>query len=152
MSFQVGGEDGGGSGFFGRQKMFTDINVTPFVDVVLVLLIIFMVTAPFAVSGVNVQLPQSQAKPLKLSGDPLVLSVNAAGEFYLSKLKVPEEELVDKIKAAIGSQKDAAIFIRADKAVAYAKVMEAMGAAQSAGVAKIGMMGEARDAAPRGKR
>lgn len=142
MNLGDGGNEGGG--FFGRQGMMTEINITPFVDVILVLLIIFMVTAPFAVSGVNVQLPQSQAKPLKLSGDPLVLSVTPQGLFYLQKMEVPEAELVPKIKAAIGNDTAASIYIRADKSVPYGKVMEAMGAAQAAGVSKIGMMGESR--------
>ena len=142
MGFQLGDSDGGSSGFFGKQSMISEINITPFVDVILVLLIIFMVSAPFAVSGVNVKLPQSVAKPLKLSGDPLVLSVNANGDFFLAKVEVDQDELVDKIKAAIGSRKDASIYIRADKAVPYAKVMQAMGAAQAAGVSQIGMMGE----------
>jgi biopolymer transport protein TolR len=142
MNLGDGGNEGGG--FFGRQGMMSEINITPFVDVILVLLIIFMVTAPFAVSGVNVQLPQSRAKPLKLSGDPLVLSVTPQGLFYLQKIEVAEAELVPKIKAAIGNDKEASLYIRADKAVPYGKVMEAMGAAQAAGVAKIGMMGESR--------
>jgi TolR protein len=143
MAFQAGDGEGSGSGFFGKSGMISEINITPFVDVILVLLIIFMVTAPFAVSGVNVQLPQSKAKPLKLTGDPLVLSISSSGDFYLSKIEVDQEDLVEKIRAAIGSNKEASIYIRADKAVPYGKVMLAMGAAQSAGVAKIGMMGEA---------
>ena len=144
MGFQMGDSDHNSSSFFGKQSMISEINITPFVDVILVLLIIFMVTAPFAVSGVNVQLPQSAAKPLKLSGDPLVLSVSANGDFFLAKSEIDQDELVDKIKAAIGDRKDASIYIRADKAVAYARVMQAMGAAQSAGVARIGMMGESK--------
>jgi biopolymer transport protein TolR len=145
MGFQMGDSEGGSSSsYFGKQAVFADINITPFVDVILVLLIIFMVTAPFAVSGVNVNLPQSRAKPLKLAGDPLVLSVTADGSFFLGKAKVAERDLVDKIKAGVGSDKDAALYIRADKTVPYARVMEAMGAAQAAGVARIGMMGESR--------
>jgi biopolymer transport protein TolR len=144
MGFQLGDSGSSGQGPFSQQSAFADINITPFVDVILVLLIIFMVTAPFAVSGVNVQLPQSQAKPLKLGGDPMVLSVTSEGNFYLSKTQIPKEELVNKIKAAIGSQKDPTIYIRADRVVPYALVMEAMGAAQAAGVAKIGMMGESQ--------
>jgi len=144
MSMNLGDSGGNGSGFFGRQGMISEINITPFVDVILVLLIIFMVTAPFAISGVNVQLPQSQAKALTLSGDPTVLSITPAGSFFLQKIEVPEAELVAKIKAAIGNAKESSIYIRADKTVPYGKVMEAMGAAQAAGVAKIGMMGESR--------
>ena len=146
MGMQLGGSEGesSSSSYFGKSGMISEINITPFVDVILVLLIIFMVTAPFAVSGVNVQLPQSQAKPLKLTGDPLVLSISSTGDFYLAKVEVDQEELVEKIKAAVGNNKEAAIYIRADKPVPYGKVMLAMGAAQSAGVAKIGMMGESR--------
>lgn len=143
MGMSLGGDgDSGGSGFFGRQGMITEINITPFVDVILVLLIIFMVTAPFAVSGVNVQLPRNQAKPLALSGDPLVVSVSEAGEFYLGKNRVLGSELTAKIKAAVQGEKEASLYIRADKKVPYGRVMEAMAAAQIAGVRKIGMMGE----------
>jgi biopolymer transport protein TolR len=146
MGFQLGNDgESSGSGFFGKSGMITEINITPFVDVILVLLIIFMVTAPFAVSGVNVQLPQSKAKPLKLSGDPLVLSISSSGDFFLSKVEIDQDELVEKIKAAIGGGKESSIYIRADKAVPYGKVMLAMGAAQAAGVSKIGMMGEAHN-------
>lgn len=150
MGMNLGGDgDSGNSSMFANKSMMTEINITPFVDVILVLLIIFMVTAPFAVSGVNVQLPRSQAKPLTLSGDPLVLSVTETGEFYLSKAKVPANELVAKLKAAKGSEKEASIYIRADKKVPYGKVMEAMGAAQAAGIGRIGMMGESGTARKR---
>ena len=145
MGAQLGGGDhepGQGSGFFGRQGMMTDINITPFVDVILVLLIIFMVTAPFAVSGVNVQMPRNQAKPLSLNGDPVVLSVTSTGEFFLGKTKVLASELTAKLKAAKNDEKEASIYIRADKAVPYGRVAEAMAAAQAAGIRKIGMMGE----------
>jgi biopolymer transport protein TolR len=145
MGMQLGDSgEGGAGGVFGRQGMISEINITPFVDVILVLLIIFMVTAPFAVSGVNVQLPQSQAKALKLSGDPIVLSVTPQGQFFLQKIAVADGELVAKIQAAIGSDKEASVYIRADKTVPYGKVMEAMGAAQAAGASRIGMMGESR--------
>lgn len=146
MGMNIGDGDSGGSGFFGRQGMMTEINITPFVDVILVLLIIFMVTAPFAVSGVNVQLPKSQAKPLVMAGEPLVLSVSEKGEFFLGKNSVEKSTLVDKLKAAKGNEKESSIYIRADRKVPYGAVMEAMGAAQAAGIVKIGMMGEAAGA------
>lgn len=143
MGMNLSGDDSqSSSGFFGGQGMITDINITPFVDVILVLLIIFMVTAPFAVSGVNVQLPTNKAKPLSLAGDPVVLSVNEKGLFYLGKTEVPTQELVAKLKAIRGDDRESSIYIRADKRVSYAKVMEAMTAAQAAGILKIGMMGE----------
>lgn len=125
-----------------RPKVFSEINMTPFVDVCLVLLIIFMVTAPFAVSGVNVRVPETQAKALSMSNESLILSVNKKGEFYLGKEKILENELIVKIKAITSGQEKVPIFIRADKEVPYEKVMIAMAAAQNAGVERIGMIGE----------
>jgi len=122
--------------------LLADINITPFVDVMLVLLIIFMVTAPFAVSGVDIQLPKSRSKTLSLGQDPVVVSVSERGEFFLGKKAIKKEELVGKIQTAIAGQDQPTVFIRADRDVVYAKVMEAMSAAQTAGAKRIGMMGE----------
>lgn len=134
--------EGSDSSSAGRGSLLADINITPFVDVMLVLLIIFMVTAPFAVSGVDIQLPKSKAKTLSLGQDPVVVSVSSEGEFFLGKKALKKEELVSKIQAAIAGQEQPTVFIRADRDVAYARVMEAMSAAQNAGAKKIGMMGE----------
>jgi biopolymer transport protein ExbD len=122
----------------------SEINITPFVDVLLVLLIIFMVTAPFAMSGVNIELPKSAAKSLNVSGDPIILTVTRNGEFYLQKIKLREVELVNKLRAAKGSlSADKVVaYVRADTDVPYGKVMVAMAAMQNAGIKKIGMMGE----------
>lgn len=151
MGFQLGDGEGGGSGFFGRQGMMTEINITPFVDVILVLLIIFMVTAPFAVSGVSVQLPRGSSRPLTTTENPLVLTVEESGDYYLGKIKVSPTELIPKLRAAKSSDdKESSIYIRADKRVPYGRVMEAMAAAQEAGIRKIGMMGEAAPR-PRGR-
>jgi biopolymer transport protein TolR len=139
----MGVDDGGSSkGFFSKQGLLTEINVTPFVDVMLVLIIILMVAAPFAISGVSVQLPAARAKSMSLGGDPLVLSVTQTGVFYIGKSQVSSKDLVDKLKVARGSEKDASIFIRADKTVPYGKVMEAMAASQRAGIHRVGMLGE----------
>lgn len=127
---------------FGRTSMLADINITPFVDVMLVLLIIFMVTAPFAVSGVDIQLPKSKSKTLALGQDPVVVSVSARGEFFIGKVPVKQPELQIKLQTAIAGQDTPTVFIRADKEVPYAKVMDAMAAAHTAGAKKIGMMGE----------
>jgi biopolymer transport protein TolR len=135
-----GGESSGG--LFARQGLLTEINVTPFVDVMLVLLIILMVAAPFAVSGVGVQLPSAKAKSMSLGGNPLVLSITQTGQFYVGKSPVNSKDLVDKLKTAKGQEKESSIFIRADKTVPYGKVMEAMAASQRAGIHKIGMLGE----------
>ena len=142
MSFQID-NDNDFSGGRRKANFISEINMTPFVDVCLVLLIIFMVTAPFAISGVNVQLPKtSQAKPLSLSGESLVLSINKKGEFYLGKVYVKDSNLVSQIKNSIKDQDRPAIFIRADDGVPYGKVMAAMTAAQKAGVERIGMVGD----------
>jgi biopolymer transport protein ExbD len=131
------------AGFFGKQGMLTEINITPLVDVMMVLLIILMVAAPFAVSGVDVRLPSSKAKTMALTGDPVVLSVTPSGQYFLGKSSVSSKDLVEKLKAAKGSEKDPGFYIRADRAVPYGKVMEAMAAAQRAGFSRIGMLGEA---------
>ena len=136
------GDGEGGESSFARSSMLADINITPFVDVMLVLLIIFMVTAPFAVSGVDIQLPKSKSKTLSLGQDPVVVSVSSQGDFFLGKKTVKRDELIGKIQTAIAGQELPTVFIRADRDVAYAKVMEAMAAAQTAGAKKIGMMGE----------
>lgn len=127
---------------FGRTSMLADINITPFVDVMLVLLIIFMVTAPFAVSGVDIQLPKSKSKTLALGQDPVVVSVSSQGEFFIGKVPVKQLDLQNKLQTAIAGQDVPTVFIRADKDVPYAKVMDAMAAAHTAGAKKIGMMGE----------
>ena len=134
---------------FGRTSMLADINITPFVDVMLVLLIIFMVTAPFAVSGVDVQLPKSKTKTLPLGQDPVVVSVNERGEFLIGKVAVKQLDLETKLQTAIAGQDTPTVFIRADKDVPYAKVMDAMAAAHTAGAKKIGMMGEGHSSATR---
>ena len=136
------GDGEGGESSFARNSMLADINITPFVDVMLGLLIIFMVTAPFAVSGVDIQLPKSKSKTLSLGQDPVVVSVSSQGDFFLGKKTVKRDELIGKIQTAIAGQELPTVFIRADRDVAYAKVMEAMAAAQTAGAKKIGMMGE----------
>jgi len=142
MSFHLDGRGEFDENYKGRTKVLAEINMTPFVDVCLVLLIIFMVTAPFAVSGVNVKVPQTKAKALSMSNESLILSITKKGEFYLGKFKVSENDLVPKIKAAAAGEEKTPIFIRADKEVPYEKVMIAMAAAQNAGVERIGMIGE----------
>lgn len=125
-----------------KSSFISEINMTPFVDVCLVLLIIFMVTAPFAISGVNVQLPKTQAKSLSLTSESLVLSIDKKGEYYLGKVLVKVDELESAIKDSLKNEEHPAIFIRADDGIPYGKVMSAMSSAQKAGVERIGMVGE----------
>ncbi|MBX9837054.1 MAG: biopolymer transporter ExbD [Silvanigrellaceae bacterium] len=139
MSFQIDNENDSNR----KANFIANINMTPFVDVCLVLLIIFMVTAPFAISGVNVQLPKtSQSKSLSLSNDSLILSINKKGEFYIGKEFIKDTNLVTVIKNSIKDREHPSIFIRADDGVPYGKVMAAMTAAQKAGIERIGMVGE----------
>lgn len=142
MTFHLDGKYELDDNYRSKLSPLAEINMTPFVDVCLVLLIIFMVTAPFAVSGVNVKLPQTQAKSLSISNESLILSVTKNGTFYLGKYNIKEANLSTKIKEAIAGQEKSAIFIRADKDVPYGKIMTAMVAANQAGVEKIGMIGE----------
>ena len=125
-----------------RPSALVEINMTPFVDVCLVLLIIFMVTAPFVISGVNVKLPETQVQRISMSDEPLILTVTQQGSFFIEKKQIPENNLVLTLQEAQGRRKKSIIFIRADKNVPYGKVMTAMTAAQLAGIQKIGMLGE----------
>jgi len=125
-----------------KHAAMTDINITPFVDVLLVLLIIFMVTAPFAVSGVDVKIPQEAAKPMTLNEDPLILSITLDGRMFLKQYELSSEEALAKLQAARGGDKEASLFVRADKQVPYEQVMKAMVLAQKAGFVRIGMLSQ----------
>ena len=147
MGFSAGSEGKGGR-FFGSGGGLTEINVTPFVDVVLVLLIIFMVTAPFAISGVNIDLPKNNTDSLSATKNPIVLSVTSKGEFYFGDEKVSAENLHATLTRLRDVQKNQSgdpnsIYIRADQKVPYGFVMQAMEASKKAGFVKIGMMGKA---------
>lgn len=119
-----------------------EINVTPFVDVMLVLLIIFMVTAPLMTQGVEVDLPQTRSvRNLPQDKDHLVLSVKADGTVMLDKYEVPEGELGDFLQRLVASQ-NKQLFLRADKSVAYGVVVDVMGEIKAAGIDKLGIVAE----------
>ncbi len=140
------GESGGqGKGrFVGSGVGLSEINVTPFVDVVLVLLIIFMVTAPFAVSGVSIDLPRNDTDSLPAQREPIVLSVTSSGEYFLGEEKVLPEALLNTLQRLSDTDAEtvSSIYIRADRKVPYGSVMRAMEASKQAGFRKIGMMGK----------
>ena len=126
-----------------RRHAMAEINVTPFVDVMLVLLIVFMVTAPLLTVGVPVDLPKTRAPALGQDKEPLQVAIQKDGSIFLQKLKVTEEELVPKLTAISGNGYDQRIFVRGDQTVNYGKVMEVMGLLSAAGFTHIGLVTDA---------
>jgi biopolymer transport protein TolR len=135
-------------GYFGkrggkfRRKPMAEINVTPFVDVMLVLLIVFMVTAPLLSVGVPVDLPKTQAATLNDSHEPLVVSIDAKGTVYLQKQPIKLDQLVARLQAVTGANADARIFVRGDQSIQYGTVMQVMGQISVAGYKKVSLMAE----------
>ena len=125
-----------------------EINIIPLVDVMLVLLIIFMVTAPLSIGGIKVELPFSKAKGGSVDENRVVLSINKKGEYYLEKMRIPTSELEKRMHAIYEFREKKELFIRADTGVEYGKVVNAMSAAKMAGVGKISMLTQP----PRGSR
>src|SRR5258707_509180 len=122
-----------------KRRAMSEINVTPFVDVMLVLLIVFMVTAPLLTVGVPVDLPKTKAKALGQDREPLQVTIARDG-VYVQKMKVPRDELVPKLTAIAGAGYDQRIFVRGDKAVPYGEVMTVMGELSAAGFTHIGLV------------
>ncbi|MFO1082615.1 MAG: ExbD/TolR family protein [Reyranellaceae bacterium] len=135
---------GGGGGRFRRRRYtpIADINVTPLVDVMLVLLIIFMITAPLLQVGVPVDLPKTSAQQVGGKDEPLVVSVNGKGEVFLGDTPYALPELAAKLKAVHDEKPDQRVFMRGDKAVDYGKMMEVMGVVIDSGFRQLGLLGE----------
>ncbi|MBN1472076.1 MAG: protein TolR [Syntrophaceae bacterium] len=123
-------------------KPLAEINVTPLVDVMLVLLIIFMVTAPMLSMGIDVNLPRVKAKSVDVAEEKLVLTINDSKEIFLNKTKMQLGELNSKLEAIFSNRIDREIFLRADKNVPYGFVVEVMSEVRKAGVDKLGMITE----------
>ena len=121
-----------------------DINIVPLVDVMLVLLIIFMVTAPLSIGGITINMPSSKARSTAVTENRVILSINMKGEYYLEKVGIPAEVLDMRLAEIYANREKKEIYIRADKAVVYEKVVNAMSAARLAGVTKISMLTEAK--------
>ena len=134
-----GGGRRGGRGGRGYVPM-SEINVTPFVDVMLVLLIVFMVTAPLLTVGVPVDLPRTEASQMVGQDEPLVISVNADGAVFLQETQIELEQLVPRLTAITENKKDSRIFIRGDRGIAYGKVMEVMGTVNQAGFSRVALV------------
>jgi biopolymer transport protein TolR len=132
-----------------RKPAMSEINVTPMVDVMLVLLIIFMVSAPLLTVGVPIDLPQTQAKSLELDKEPLTVSVNLKGEVYLQNSEIPLDDVVPKLKAVTEARGglDERIFVRGDRQVDYGTVMKVMGRLSAAGFRRVALVTETEVAA-----
>ena len=124
-----------------REPM-SEINVTPFVDVMLVLLIIFMVTAPLLTVGIQVDLPESSADTLPEDTEPLTLTINAKGEIFIQETKVQYEKIIPKILAVSNNRTDTRIFVRGDKNINYGRVLEIMGMLSGSGFSKVALISE----------
>ncbi len=134
-----------------RRPVMAEINVTPMVDVMLVLLIIFMVSAPLLTVGVPIDLPQSQAKTLDQDREPLTVSVNLKGQVFLQNTEIALDELVAKLKAVTDARGglDERIYVRGDRQVDYGTVMKVMGRISAAGFRRVALVTEIEQGSPR---
>lgn len=123
-----------------RHQAMSEINVTPFVDVMLVLLVIFMVTAPLLTPGMEVNLPDAKAPAMTAQQDPLEITVTKNGEIYLAKTKIELGTLGEKLQAIAGENTDLRVFIKGDTSVNYGTIMQVMSGAHSAGYTNLGLI------------
>jgi biopolymer transport protein TolR len=129
----------------GDKKLMSEINVTPLVDVMLVLLIIFMVAAPMMMQGMDVQLPQTQSKAISSREERLVVSLNKKEEIFINEYRVSRGELQEKLKILYQNKKDGEVFLRADRSLPYGFVIQIMSDIKNAGIEKLGMVTEPGD-------
>ena len=139
MAMQLGG--GRNNGRI-RHRPMSDINVTPLVDVMLVLLIIFMVTAPLMTSGVNVDLPKTNASPVNADTKPITVTIKGDGSLFLGDDAVSNDELVAKLQAAAQNDPTHRIFVRGDQHIDYGRVMQVMGTITSGGFTHVALLAE----------
>jgi len=144
MAMSMGSRSGRGRRF----RPVAEINVTPMVDVMLVLLVIFMVTAPLMTSGVQVDLPKTDAQPIKGDDQPVAISIDGSGKLWIQDTEIAQDDLVPKLRAIMGQKPDTRIFIRADKGIEYGKVMDVMGLLGGAGFDKVALVTEIKGGAP----
>ena len=125
-----------------EREPISEINVTPFVDVMLVLLIIFMVTAPLLTVGVQVDLPETSADTLPEESEPLTLTINSKGEVFIQETKIEFDNLTKKILAVSNNRTDTRIYVRGDKTINYGRVLEIMGLLSGSGFTKVALISE----------
>ena len=124
------------------REPISEINVTPFVDVMLVLLIIFMVTAPLLTVGVQVDLPETSADTLPEESEPLTLTINSKGEVFIQETKIEFDNLIKKILAVSNNRTYTRIYVRGDKTINYGRVLEVMGKLSGSGFTKVALISE----------
>ncbi|MGE5269094.1 MAG: protein TolR [Thiohalocapsa sp.] len=140
--YSGGGRGGARAAATSRYRPMAEINVTPLVDVMLVLLVVFMVTAPLLTVGVPVDLPQTQAPPINEPKEPLVISVNREGAVFVQETTVDIDALVAKLQAITGNNPDAVLYVRGDKEINYGRVLEVMSLVTAAGFHKVSLVAE----------
>ncbi|WP_299483169.1 protein TolR [uncultured Roseibium sp.] len=143
MGMQIGAGDAGGGRRGRRRKravLMTEINVTPFVDVMLVLLIIFMVAAPLLTVGVPIDLPETQAKALEGDTEPITISVNSGGEIFIQDTPIAIDEVVPKLEAIAANGYEERIYVRGDQDADYGTMMKLMGRINAAGFKRLGLV------------
>ena len=142
MGVMVGGARKSGRGRRGvpRYGAMADINMTPFIDVMLVLLIIFMVAAPLLTAGVQLDLPQTKAAALTVEKQPLTVSIRGDGKVYLMETPISDADLLPKLQAVAQAGQDERIFVRADRAITYGRVAEVMSTITAAGYRKVALV------------
>ena len=125
-----------------RRKLMNEINVTPMVDVMLVLLIIFMITTPMLVGGIEVDLPKTDASPVSSPTNPLVISIKKNGDLFIFETKIAQKDIIQKLKNVTKENKDTRIFIKGDKNVQYGTIVKTMSYIHNAGFTKIALLSD----------
>jgi biopolymer transport protein TolR len=140
----------GQSGGFGRRRTrpMSDINVTPMVDVMLVLLVIFMITAPLLTAGVHVDLPKTSAAAVQGQDEPIAVTIDRRGRIFIQESEVTLDTLAPRLSAVTLNNRDIRVFVRGDQGIAYGQVMSVIGAVRAAGFSKVALLTQPIDTAP----
>src|SRR5438067_10509817 len=136
------GLSGNGHRLAGRDRPMSEINVTPLVDVMLVLLVVFMVAAPLLTVGVPVDLPQTQSPPITEPKEPLVITINGEGRIYIQETEIPTDSLVPRLQAITSTNPDALLYVRGDRGINYGRVVEVMSLVSTAGCRRVSLIAE----------
>ena len=128
-----------------KNKIMSQINVTPFVDVMLVLLIVFMITAPLLTVGVSVDLPKTKASQLNSKGDPIIVSIKKNGELFIQERKIDSLQLLPRLKAIASGNKNLRIYVRGDKNVSYGIVLDTIAKIKSSGFKKVALVAKLQE-------